>query len=725
VPIPIDSIKTDFIAVSKDDLMIVLNKPQVDNFTYVVVAFDDGTFVIQLKIDLLFAASIVQGDLALLDVRIGDAVAGKPRYPPVDRESINRSEVQRLLKETLGQRRAVTSKGVMIGVIAIESRGISEMRAEASEPLPSLPPMSPPPPPPPPLPTSTPVRLDDGRSVSTSDWDRSTESLSPAPTPGAALAPVEKRWINAEILNHQFNAPLNVGQIYLLALDIDTEVRANSVTKDAAFTYQFGAAEESVSLTVQLSSSDFVIHSEPQQLEVTRSGKSKNRACFEIEPKHKGEGILNAIFLKDGNFIQLLTLRLNIDTPQNLSSRSMSRPPEAAFDVQPRDLGLVITNVPGAGFKLILTGPVTAEADLPLTFPELDQMITEVRTILRDIVNLQVGPQKTLIYQQGIDIPADVSAATLKQLAEAGYLLFQRIFFGPASDAQTRLLGDKLVEMSERQRLKIQVVSQQFLLPWGLLYLANNFDPDQIDPERFLGLKHIIEHIPLQPSMNVVDSVINSRPNLTISLNVNRDIDRQTRTTLIADQLSYWERISQRGVANVLVRSTGEELTKALATAACNEQILYFYCHAVSKGLSEAGGPGASSLQLGGAGVTLRDLQLRAPVRQLLSGAPLVFINACESAELSPLFYLGFVPYFMAKGARGVIGTECETPALFAQEWARRFFDSFLAGNPLGQIFLNLRRDFFFNHNNAMGLLYAVYCDGDTQVVPAVDVAKN
>jgi hypothetical protein len=100
----------------------------------------------------------------------------------------------------------------------------------------------------------------------------------------------------------------------------------------------------------------------------------------------------------------------------------------------------------------------------------------------------------------------------------------------------------------------------------------------------------------------------------------------------------------------------------------------------------------------------------------------LVFINACESAELSPLFYDGFAPYFMAKGARGVIGTECKTPALFAAEWAKRFFTHFLAGKSLGQTFLDLRQEFYYKHNNIMGLLYALYCDGDTLITPGMQV---
>ncbi|MDQ2870668.1 MAG: hypothetical protein M3S32_07995, partial [Acidobacteriota bacterium] len=65
------------------------------------------------------------------------------------------------------------------------------------------------------------------------------------------------------------------------------------------------------------------------------------------------------------------------------------------------------------------------------------------------------------------------------------------------------------------------------------------------------------------------------------------------------------------------------------------------------------------------------------------------------------------------------IGTECQTPAIFAAEWARRFFDQFLEGQPVGALFLDLRREFYQQHNNILGLLYALYCDGDTRIVPA------
>jgi hypothetical protein len=551
---------------------------------------------------------------------------------------------------------------------------------------------------------------------------RAEDEPEPSPPPQPEL---EKRYINAEIEDHDKNEPLQVGEVYTLAFDVDVEARDTSLTA-AEFRYRFRPDEQLVALTVQLESDDFEIYTAPQKLRVPRTGKSKGKARFDIEPKHEGEGVINAVFLKDGNFIQLITLKFYTGVPDRagvLAAETLGRPVDAAFVVQPRDVSLTILNT-GTGFQVIMAGAVGAMATLPITLPQLDQMIAQVRRELLNIVHLEVGPNKTRIYQAGIDITPEVDQYALQRLAREGFRLYQRIFYGPAADSQANLLGDRLREMAQKETLKIQVFSQQFMLPWGILYVADEYDPGNVNPEMFLGLKHIIEHIPLQPSMQVIDSTIDSRPSLIVSLNVNADIDQQMGMPLIADQRRYWDKISQIGGVQVIVRETGDEVTQALVDTSTSDQILYFYCHAISKSLAEGGGPDASTLVLsGGQRLTLEDLHLFAPTKKVLPGAPLVFINACESAELSPLFYDGFVPYFMAKGARGVIGTECETPALFAAEWARCFFDRFLTGKSLGQAFLDLRREFYHKHNNLLGLLYALYVDGDTRVVPGMQIA--
>ena len=701
MPVPPELLRTEFIVVDPDSsvlevLTLVMEKD--DMWIHIVVSFGNGQYAV-LRLREIFRAlakledQSKSGGLArppdYSTLRISSLVLFKSEG--LDEATTTRTESKKLMRAAPLGRIAVLSGNTVIGVLDEYVRS---------------------------------AIVDDVGETLSVFWAKRRSYLPNVPATSQGAAPrheedSELRWINAEILDHDLHVPLQVGQLYTLAFDVDKEVRLNSLAKDAAFTYRFTDEEESVELTVQLSSPDFRIHTEPQKLKIPRSGRSKNKARFDIEPEKEGEGVISAVFLKDGNFIQLLTLKLNVGSTKEITSESLSRPLEAAFAVQPRDLGMVIMNT-GTNFRLIMTGSVCAEATIPITTAELDQMISRTREALRELVTLKVGKKQTLVYQSLLDIPEQVNRSALRHLAESGYLLFQQIFFGDAADAQARLLGERLIALSEKQQLKIQIVSQQFLLPWGLLYLAPRFDPDQIEPERFLGFKHIIEHLPLQPSMQVLDSIINSKPKLTVSLNLDREIDRDTGHKLTEEQLDYWGKQAQQWSADVLVRETAASVVEALADAENADQLIYFYCHAAAKDLNEVGGPDASCFKFPGGALTLKDLKLRAPTRTPLTGAPLVFINACESAEMSPLFYDGFVPYFMSKGARGVVGTECEIPALFARQWATSFFDRFLSGRPLGEIFLELRREFLFKHNNPLGLLYAVYCDGDTRISPAV-----
>jgi hypothetical protein len=47
---------------------------------------------------------------------------------------------------------------------------------------------------------------------------------------------------------------------------------------------------------------------------------------------------------------------------------------------------------------------------------------------------------------------------------------------------------------------------------------------------------------------------------------------------------------------------------------------------------------------------------------------------------------------------------------------AKRFLEVFLDGEALGDAFPTLRRNFLDEHGGPLGLMYGVYCDGDTQI---------
>jgi len=536
---------------------------------------------------------------------------------------------------------------------------------------------------------------------------------------------MEQRWVNLEVEGQAPDQPLVSNKWYALAVDVDVELRPGSAA-GAAFSGEeaFAEGETEITLTVQLDTADFETSDRERPFRLARTGRALTRARFDIRPLHDGPSTLKATIHKQGNFIQQIDVTFDVGAARAAPVQSVSRGRAiaAADMVKPRDIGLSISPSVG-GYDCIVWGAVMTRAKLPLQPAYLASAIDAARDEVMKVV-MYKDANGDYSFQKAIAIPDADRDAALKILARAGAQLFHKLFFGPAAADDSKRVGKFLRDMASRRegRLQLQIVSESTPVPWGLLYVGDASEGATLDWDNFIGMRHVIEQIPLQTSMSVSDSLIRSdNPKLSVSVNVNSTIDAQMHAHFVSDQQSYWADRARSGLNLRLVnRTRSSEFKRALASTTTDDQILYLYCHAEAAGLNDPGGPDASSLVLSDARVTLGDLNLDAPTDTQLRGNPLVFINACESAQMSPAFYDGFVPYFMAKGARGVVGTECQTPALFAAEWAERFFERFLGGEALGELFLGLRQDFLNQYGNPLGLMYAVHCDGDTQIQPGL-----
>lgn len=362
-------------------------------------------------------------------------------------------------------------------------------------------------------------------------------------------------------------------------------------------------------------------------------------------------------------------------------------------------------------------------AHLEIEPNELGDAITVARDKLLDVVQ-HADANGEDVFQTRIKIETPDNDAALRIMAEAGARLFQVLFKHAGGSQDAASIGTWLRSLMAdgTEPMSIQVMSTRAPIPWALVYTGDVSAKATLDWKNFLGVRHIIEQLPIVDQLGPGSaSIASDQPGLEVSINLNRKIDDEMRADWVATQEKFWtDARAEYSRLRVTPRTQRAELLAALADEATADQILYFYGHAETTALGAKGGSDASALSLSDAKVTLGELNTQASTDIKLRGNPLVFINACESAELSPLFYDGFVPYFMGKGARGVIGTECRTPGIFAAEWAKRFFERFLAGEPLGALFLALRREFLEQHGNPLGLLYAVHCDGDTQVIPAL-----
>ena len=514
-------------------------------------------------------------------------------------------------------------------------------------------------------------------------------------------------WLNAELDDVDTSKPLQVGEEYTLALSFGA--RKESALGSAAAMLAFAPEADHLDLTIRLLSAEFDTPPLPQAIRVRRNGTSVGRALFAITPKQAGPAVLTAMVDVQGNFVQQLVLRFDVAgaPAADVGVQNLGRPAAAAAVLEPREASLRFTPAVG-GYKLFAPGVTVDEVFVQITPDELAAAIEQVRSALLTIV-------KNETFALGMDIPAELGAAALQKLAFAGYRLYQRIFEGPFASPELRDVGAWLRGTLSDDVATLQVVSSGFPVPWALVYLAERWDESALDWGNFIGMRHVVEQIPMREIRAVPPPVtMDSTPALAVRVLYNDGIDAQMPSHPVAAQRAYW---GARPGLQLNEGTTAADLLQTALDPASGDKLLYLYCHAVSSNTN----PDDSHLVLSGdERVTLGGLSASAPTSDVLGSHPLVFVNACESGDLSPNFYDGFVPYFLGKGARGVIGTECKTPGYFASEWAKAFFDRFFAGERLGDAVLAVRRQFLAEHGNPLGLLYGVYCDPDTRVHPAL-----
>ena len=550
-------------------------------------------------------------------------------------------------------------------------------------PAPSVPPATPPPPPMP-----APV----------------VPPATPATPPPADAPPADavQTWLNAEL--NDPHAALQVAQTRTLALSYGE--KSEQAVAAAAATLMIPRDEATIDVTVTLASTDFTVPPFPQQLRIGRDGHSVGRALFDITPLHSGPSTLSVLVDVKGNFLQRLEITFDVGAASTPDITNYGRPAAAASVLEERTATMQFMPAVG-GYQLIAPAVAAEPIDVLVTQDQLAARIQSVRDALLGVVS---DPAVSL----NLDIAKELGDQALSTLAFEGFRLFQAIFAGPQAGAELRSVGAWLRETLSGDVTTLQVVSSGFPVPWALMYLTERFDATPLTWDNFIGMRHVVEQIPMAEIAAVPPApTIASTPELSVRVLLNEGIDAQMPSHPIATQREYW---TGRGVA--LTEGTKvDDLVRSALLPAATDKVLYLFCHAVA---SPTDSDDSHLILSGGQSVTLAQLSVYAPIEDALPAHPLVFINACESAELSPNFYDGFVPYFLAKGARGVIGTECKTPGLFASEWAKAFFDELFAGKSLGEVVLDLRRRFLAEHNNPLGLLYGIHCDTDTRVDPAL-----
>jgi hypothetical protein len=707
MPIPQENLITNLIVVDAGETIAQVQSRLPANrsdraYKYVVWAVESGRYIVVRWLEIEDIARMQSQNITQMPI---GTLPGLPQpVESVEQNSIGNQEANHLRDEQPGRRLVVVSNGAVIGLLTRELRAADEL---APDPFAAVP--------------AAPVGFSMPEPPPQVSARRRPMSLSMEEEAQAPPAP-DMRVINGWIEGTNPNQPLQVRRPYELKFDVGAK-RENAIAAVSGIGRAIKEAagdQDLVTLLVVLEPGDFTLYG-VDSLEivvpVAANIPSKNTATFTIEAKKEGANALNAIFYINGNLFQRVNINVQVggqipagEKAITSTSTGMTLVSAVSIPPRPRDQSVnVMILKKDAGYQVIVQGGGVARAFLNISTEEISGWLKHARGVLQGIVHLPNTTGGFYYQDDNTTIDPSIHLDSMKKLAAEGAYLYDELFYGN-SGPDARAMGDLLRELSRKYQLNVQVVAERFFFPWSFLFDGD--DPDNPNLKDFWGFKHIIEYMPefsvstpvnFNPTIDVTDT-------LPIAFVCNNGIDTQFSRPIVQGQR---EAFSQLPGVSVKEYPNVQDLVDLLKDSAA-PPLIYFYCHAVSKFPEEDGGVEDSRVALTDGKVSVRDLKTRVRTSlPPLPTAPLVFLNACESAELSPYLYDGLMPYLVARGVRGMLGTEVETPALFAAEFAKEFMKRFTAGGcTLGELLRDMRVEYAEQKNNIMGLVYALYSSG-------------
>ena len=347
----------------------------------------------------------------------------------------------------------------------------------------------------------------------------------------------------------------------------------------------------------------------------------------------------------------------------------------------------------------------------------------------------------------------------VRKLAEAGRRLWVALFEREAKSAIYQI-GQWLQEHPPARDSVIQVSvgsdAMDFVVPWSLIYdrPVPQKEYELPDIEGFWGIRYCVEQR-LPKFMEGTEAPAASEPEIKMAFMLWEQFRNAT------EQKDLMRRLAARAPGKLEI--SDPPIVDATACykllADCDKHLLYFYTHGYTR-LRESNLSGSDNLQpflrwyeslpadsplRAGLGATYGDItrhayvqdrswigltygvlyldQLYDEVKELIS-RPLVILNMCESAQVTPSLSDSFIDFFLDRGARGVIGTECSMTIEFANVFSESLLTGLLAGETIGTALLNARRK-FIGLRNPLGLAYTLFGSAAASFAPPILVEEQ
>jgi hypothetical protein len=230
-------------------------------------------------------------------------------------------------------------------------------------------------------------------------------------------------------------------------------------------------------------------------------------------------------------------------------------------------------------------------------------------------------------------------------------------------------------------------------------------------PYGFWGMRHLVEQPPsLEGSRSMPTRIGGARPSV-MAVGVGSRLD-----TGLAE-LHLRRLAALRPL--IEARSCTGRASFFRALAQPDLPLVYLYCHGRREVVPGAVQP-VPYLELGDRErlfpsdlTALHDFEW--PEDHWADTSPLVFINSCHSAEITPSSLAQFVDAFCGIYAGGVIGVETVVEQSLAGRVAETFWSSFGAGFTVGESLKRVKLD-LLGDGDLFGLAYTAYCSTDLRL---------
>jgi hypothetical protein len=553
---------------------------------------------------------------------------------------------------------------------------------------------------------------------------------------GIGAAPSATRAQPGPHLNTAFKGlgpdePLTVGRRTSLFVWVGEAVAASQAASSRPFAFRFGGTRAPVSFIVRLDADPACWQVEAAQpvMVVTPPGTTEQAAVFRVTALTAGRDklYLSVEQAESGAAVQHVWLPVTaVEQARVVGERTTAALDEApaagivravrlpldAAGLRRREVRITVASGRDAeSFRAVVDaelpgGHVHRVYDVPVSGAAVQNATLRLRQELERVVLFAAEDAGSTFYPFADPYSLTVEAALARQalvgLADAGQQVWQQLFSAPRAPEGLKRMAAAIRALPEGSNVQVVIESQQFIVPWALLYDApGEITAETVNPSGFWGYRYVLDVLP--PGDYPEPTIGDLPPAVRLLFNDDQELRRFT------EEQEQFVR-GGLGLERVTAAWGAAEVRRTLAAAA-DAALLYVYCHGEheSSALRAGALPSESALMFS-RGDRVRLADMRRIVSGPLEGRPLVFLNACEGATQDAFYYDGFMPFFMEEcGARGFIGAEVKAPQLMAHDFALHFLELFADGMPVGEALWRLRRHYLDVHHNPLAFNYTLY----------------